>query len=190
MVTHQEFEEKISKFKELEDIRGNIEGGFLKLIEEGLDFEAYIFILSTWNYANFRFTLKKLKYEDFKKSISETNPVFEKLKSERFETADFDKIKEDISFIYERFRTLVGQTCATKLMYFKNQKLFVMWDTQIRKLYKFPKCSGEDYIRFLELMRKTFSHINWREDKEISFARAIDKYNFAITQEKIRNKLK
>jgi len=189
MVTQQEFEEKVSKFKELEDIRGNIEKGFLKLIEEKMDFEAYIFIYSTWNYAHFRFILTKLKYEEFEKTIKEVNPIFEKLKEERFETADFDRLKEDISFIYDRLKKLVGQTCATKIMYFKNQNLFVMWDTKIRELYKIKKTNAEDYINFLKLMQKEFSHIKWYNQKT-SFARAIDMYNFVVTQEKIRAKKK
>ena len=187
MITQKEFEEKVNKFKELEDIRGNIEKGFLKLIEEKMDFEAYIFIYSTWNYANFRYVLTKLKYEEFEKVIKEINPIFDKLKEEKFETVDFDYLRESISFIYDRLKKLVGQTCATKIMYFKNQNLFIMWDTKIRKLYGFKKTDAENYLNFLKLMKKEFSHIQW-ENKEISFARAIDKYNFTITQEKVRIK--
>lgn len=185
MVTQKEFEEKVSKFKELEDIRGNIEKGFLKLIGEKMDFEAYIFIYSTWNYANFRFVLTKLKYEDFEKTIKEINPVFEKLKEDKFETADFDKQKEDISFIYDKLKKLVGQTCATKIMYFKNQNLFIMWDTQIRKLYQIKEPDAENYIKFLKSMKNEFKHIIW-QNNQISLARAIDMYNYVITQEKIR----
>ena len=74
-------------------------------------------------------------------------------------------------------------------MYFKNPGLFIMWDSGIRKLYKIPQThtTAEDYLNFLKLMKKEFSHIQWN-DKNKSLAKAIDEYNFVITQEKIKKR--
>ena len=113
----------------------------------------------------------------FRKTISEINPIFEKLKNEKFETADFDKLREDIPFIYNKLNELVKQTDAAKIMYFKNPNLFVMWDTKIRKKWGIRqiRTTAEDYINFLKLMKQNFSHIKWR-NRKISLARAIDAY--------------
>ena len=189
-ITQKEFEEKVNKFRELEDARSQIYDMAMNLIKNGFELEAYLLILSTWNFAGFRYVLTSFDMNKFRKTISEINPVFEKLKDERFETADFDKLRKDISFIYDKLNELVKQTGATKIMYFKNPNLFVMWDTKIRKKWKIPQIhtTAEDYINFLKLMKQNFIHIKW-QNKKISLARAIDAYNFVVTQDKIkRNK--
>jgi hypothetical protein len=189
MITQKEFKEKVSKFSKLEDARGQIYDMAMNLIKKGLDIEAYLLILSTWNFAGFRYVLREFDIKKFKKTIVEINPVFKKLKNEKFEKADLDKLKKDISFIYNKLNKLVKQTGATKIMYFKNPNLFVMWDINIRKMWRIPQnhTTSDDYIIFLKLMKDNFKNIKW-QNKKISFARAIDIYNFVVTQEKIRNK--
>ena len=189
MINQKEFEEEADKFSNLEDARSQVYDMAMNLIDKGFEIEAYLLILSTWNFAGFRYVLKIFDINKFKRAIEETNPIFEKLKDEKFETADFNKLREDISFIYNKFNPLVKQTGASKIMYFKNPNLFVMWDMNIRKMWKIPQnhTTSEDYIDFLKLMKKEFGHIDWR-NKETSLARAIDLYNFVITQEKIRAK--
>jgi len=189
MISQEEFENKIKKFNELEDARADIYDMAMNLIKKGLEVEAYLLILSTWNFAGFRYVLTHFDMKKFRETINKINPVFEKLKDERFETANFDKLRGDISFIYDELKNLVKQTGASKIMFFKNPNLFVMWDMNIRKKWKIPQThsTAEDYINFLKLMQKEFSHIKWN-NKETSLARAIDMYNYAITQEKIKKK--
>lgn len=190
MVSQSEFEEKISKFLDFEITRGSLEESFANLIDSGFDVEAYLLLLATWNFAGFRYVLKNFDLNKFRKTISEINPVFEKLKDERFETADFDKLKEDISFIYNKLKEIVKQTGAAKIMYFKNPNLFIMWDMGIRKLYKIPqnKTTSDDYINFLKMMKEYFKNIKWNNLKK-SLAKAIDEYNFVLTQEKLLAKI-
>lgn len=190
MVSRSEFEEKISKFLDFEITRGSLEESFANLIDSGFDVEAYLLLLATWNFAGFRYVLKNFDLNKFRKTISEINPVFEKLKDERFETADFDKLKEDISFIYNKLKEIVKQTGAAKIMYFKNPNLFIMWDMGIRKLYKIPqnKTTSDDYINFLKMMKEYFKNIKWNNLKK-SLAKAIDEYNFVLTQEKLLAKI-
>lgn len=188
LVNQEEFESKIKNFDELEDARGQIAKMASNLIEKGFEVEAYLLILSTWNFAGFRYILTNFDLEKFKQIIAEVNPVFERLKNERFEIANFDKLKNDITFIYNKLNSIVKQTGTSKIMYFKNPNLFVMWDTKIREMYKIPqiKTTAEMYIDFLKTMQKEFSHIKLKRD-DISLARAVDMYNFVVTQQKIRS---
>lgn len=186
MITQLEFEENVGKFPNFEDLRSKIADSVPNLLSKGFEIEAYVLILSTWNFANFRYILKKFNTNKFKNTLANINPVFERLKVYDFKTADFDKLESDITFIYEHLKEHVQQTGAVKLMHFKVPTLFVMWDTGIRKKYKISnKATASDYVNFLKLMQKEFSHIKWSNQK-ISFARAIDIYNFIITQEKSR----
>jgi len=189
MINQEEFEKQVNKFNDLEDARADIYDMAMNLIDKKFEVEAYILILATWNFAGFRYFLTKFDMKEFKKIINEVNPLFDKLKNKRFENADFDKLKQDISLIYNKLKPLTKQTGASKIMYFKNPNLFVMWDMSIRKKWKIPQIhsTAEDYINFLKLMQKEFSHIRW-DNKDISLARAIDMYNYVSTQEKIRMK--
>ena len=47
--------------------------------------------------------------------------------------------------------------------------------------WKIKKVDSESYLAFLKLMQKEFFHIKW-DNKSISLARAIDMYNYAVTQ--------
>ncbi len=192
MITQEEFEEKVHRFKELEDARGQIYDLAMRLINHGFELEAYLLILSTWNFAGFRYVLKEFDIDKFKKTIIDTNPAFRRLENEKFETADLDKLKEDISFIYNKLNSIVKQTGATKIMHFKNPNLFIMWDTNIRKKWKIPQThtTAEDYIEFLRKMQKNFLHIKWDNNNGMSLARAIDAYNFDVTQEEFRSRKK
>lgn len=186
MIDQLEFEDKVSKFQTFEDTRSKIADSFQNMINSGFEIEAYLLILSTWNFAGFRYVLTKFKISDFKETLNAINPIFDKLRHENFRNADFDKLHDDIVFLYEKLNQFAKQTGTTKIMHFKVPDLFVMWDTAIRKEYKIPnKATASDYIEFLKLMKTKFSHLEWLNEK-ISFARAIDIYNFIITQEKIR----
>jgi len=182
MITQEEFEERVKKFENLREIRDEIGDRALKLIEEGKYFEGYMLIIATWNVAWFSKNFKKINTKEFLKAIEETNPVFDELKNEIFETANFDKLYGKIAFIYNKFNSIIKQTGTSKVMYHRNPNLFIMWDTKIRNKWKVvgkPNC--DDYVCFLKLMQKEFSHIKW-ENKSVSFARAIDMYNFYLTQ--------
>jgi len=181
MITQGEFEEKVKEFGTLADFRDEIEGWCSELIGKNQELEGLCFMLFTWNFANMRRMLKTFSIKKFKEVLREINPIFAKLKKEKFEIADFDKLKDDVGFIYSKLLPLVQQTGTTKLMYFKNPNLFVMWDTKIRSKWKIKKVDSESYLAFLKLMQKEFFHIKW-DNKSISLARAIDMYNYAVTQ--------
>lgn len=191
MITQQEFDENVSNIKNLSDFRDEVEVMTKDLIDKNSELVGLCLMLFSWNFANMRQMLKTFSILKFREVLKEINPTFKKIKNERFETADFEKLRSDISFIYNKLCPLLQQTGTTKTMYFKNPNLFVMWDMSIRKFWKVPqtKSTADDYINFLKLMQKEFSHITW-QNKEISFARAIDMYNFVVTQKINKSKIK
>jgi hypothetical protein len=155
----------------------------LRMIRSDFEIEAYLLILATWNFARFRYVLREFDLNRFRNTITAVNPVFERLAPHSFETAEFGILADDIKCIYSQLKPLVEQTGASKIMHFKHPKLFVMWDTAIRDHYEVPTgCSAQDYLSFLRLMRTTFGHLHWTAPN-ISFARVVDLYNFAVAHE-------
>lgn len=188
MITQGEFENEIKRFGVVEDLRDKLWDKARILLENGYEIEAYFLILGTWNFLGFRHVIKNCNLNEFQNTLNDINPIFDKMKDENFETANLDLLENDISFIYNKFKKLVGQTGATKLMALKNPKLFVMWDTGIRKLYSkkysiSQACTSDDYLNFLKGVKKEFSDIKW-EDKDKPFAKALDEFNFIVTQKR------
>ena len=183
MITQDEFDR-------LEPTRSTLYGMSLNLLSAGYEIEAYLMILATWNFANFRYILTTFNLTAFQNVINRTQPIFDRLSNVIFETADIDSVASDIKSVYSQFKSLVGQTGAVKILHSKHPKLFVMWDTNIRNKFKINnKSSPEDYIAFLKKMKTEFGHLQWkRSDK--SFAKAIDEYNFVITHRNKKQKRK
>lgn len=185
-IRQKDFENMIKKFYNLEDSRDQLWGRAQCMIKKGFEVESYILILSTWNFARFRFIVKTFKIEKFLEAIQKTNPVFERIKNKRFEELDFrnEDTMLDIKFIYTELKKIAEQTGATKIMALKNSNLFVMWDTEIRKMYKIGDgASAEDYLEFLKKMQYLFSDIKIK-DKKKTLAKAIDEYNYVLAEER------
>ena len=176
------FEKTIEEFQKIEDARGQLWDRAKVLIEKGFEVEAYILILATWNFAGFRYFLKNFDLREFHEIIKRVNPIFQKLENAQFENTDFtnSKVVADIKYIYDQLKKIAKQTGASKIMALKNSKLFVMWDTEIRKIYKIDnKGWADDYIQFLIKMQEYFKDVKW-VDKTRSLAKAIDEYNYVI----------
>lgn len=187
-MSQKDFEKTVKKFQSIEDARDQLWDRAQVLIEKGFEVEAYILILATWNFARFRYFMKNFDLRKFHDVIRNVNPIFRKLEDKRFEDIDFAKDKhliDDIKFIYAQLKQIAEQTGATKIMALKNSNLFIMWDTEIRRLYKIDnRGSADDYIQFLAEMRECFKDINWR-NKTTPLAKAIDEYNY-VKVDKIR----
>jgi len=196
MITDNEFFDATLEFDNLEK-RSNFYDMAINLITNKFEIEAYILILATWNFAGFRFFLKKFNIFEFKKLLKELDPYFKKLQNEEIRTIDFDLYKADIMIIYNSLSLIEGikYTGASKLMHLKNRNLFVMWDTYIKgskalkhykqleivkkgvwKIKKFGD-SAEDFFQFLKDMQELFKNIGFNSDKK-TFAKAIDEFNY------------
>lgn len=118
-----------------------------------------LLLLFCWNFATKE--TKKLNFENIKEILLECEEELKELEKYTIEDiADEDKeLKEKIKKIYDKFKTLMGQTGASKALSLLNPKLFVMWDTRIRKYLKnfYPQYfsgidngeKSENYLQFL-----------------------------------------
>ena len=186
-----EFEQTIEEFHKIEDARDQLWDRAKVLIEKGFEVEAYILILATWNFARFRYFMKNFDLREFQEVINRVNPIFKKLENIQFENTDFtdNTVAADIKYIYGQLKKIAEQTGTSKIMALKNSKLFVMWDTEIRKMYKIDnKGEANDYVQFLVKMQDFFKDINW-DGKTRPLAKAIDEYNYVIA-DKNRSKRK
>ena len=182
MANQIEFEKTVAEFQKIEDARDQLWDRAKVLIDSGFEVEAYILILATWNFAGFRYVMKDFDLREFQKVINLINPIFKKLENTQFENIDFanNSVAPDIKYIYVQLKKIAKQTGASKIMALKNSRLFVMWDTEIRKIYEIDnKSEADDYIQFLSKMQKHIKDIKWT-GKPTSFAKAIDEYNYVI----------
>ncbi len=191
MINQKEFTETLKKFNELEN-RGDYYPMFLNMIEKGFEIEAFLFILSTWNFATFRYAMKDFDLKNFKQIINNLKPVFNKFKDKSIENINLDYYKNDIKIIFDLLSHIKGiqYTGSSKLMHLTCPKFFIMWDVYIRKAYGFKKGNSEDYFNFLKKMQNEFKEMNKKEEKPL--AKLIDEYNYVKftlpALEKNRNK--
>jgi len=177
MIDQKEFNNNLEKFDELEN-RGSYYPMFLNMIEKGFETEAFLFILSTWNFATFRYAMKDFDLNNFKKIVKSLKPYFEKFDGQTIETIKLDNYEMDIKHIFETLSKIKGiqYTGASKLMHLTIPEVFIMWDTYIRRAGGFKKGDSEDYFNFLKKMQQEFNGMC--NGKERTLAKCIDEYNY------------
>lgn len=186
LISQKEFKKTVSQFTVVEDMRDELWGRCIRLLKDGYEIEACVLLLATWNFARFRFFMKQFDLKKFELTLKKINPIIDKLGSNKFENVDFNdhNIQAEIKTIYEKLKEQAEQTGATKIMALKNPQLFIMWDTEIRKIYGIDnKASGDDYLKFLKEMKNRFGHIKPLGEK-LSLAKAIDEYNYVIAEKR------
>ena len=167
---------------------------FLNMIDKGFETEAFLFILSTWNFATFRYAMKDFDLKNFQKIVNELKTDFNKFRDKSIETINFDDYKKEIINLFDSLSKIKGIqfTGASKLMHLTIPNVFVMWDGYIRKAWGFKKGNSEDYFNFLKKMQQEFKDVQKRNGRTL--AKCIDEYNYVrITLpalEKNRNKKK
>jgi len=196
MVVNEKFNRAVSSFDELEK-RGSFYDMAINLLNNNFEIEAYLLILATWHFAQFRYAVKDFGIQEFKEKIGNLHPFFNKMKDESFRTIHFDKYQEDIRTIFDTLSKIkgVGPTGAPKIMHLANRNVFVMWDRYIRgsrpKRYynkleiahegwwtlKRYGNDGKSYVQFLKDTQKIFRNVLFQEDKK-TFAKAVDEFYF------------
>lgn len=166
------------------------------LIDSGFETEGLLLILTTWNFAIFRYALKQFDVDNFKDTLVRIRPYFDKLNGQTLRTINLDNYKSDIEIIYNSLSKIKGVefTGAPKLMHLKNSDVFVMWDSYIRgekskkyydKLdiikngtfdYKKYSKDFKGYFDFLKDMQIKYKDLNLSGQK--SLAKAIDEFNY------------
>jgi hypothetical protein len=196
MITEKEFNRAISRFGELEK-RGSFYDMAVNLLNNNFEIEAYLLILATWNFANFRYVVKDFNISEFEERIRRLDPHFNRLRNKDLRTINFDEYKEDIGEIYETLASIEGvkYTGASKIMHLKNRFVFIMWDGYIKghhssKYYKELKICKEgdwklrhygndakSYLQFLKDMQESFKDVTFQSDRK-TFTKAIDEFNY------------
>jgi len=144
-----------------------------------------LLLLFCWNFAAQE--TKKLNFENVKEALSECKEELRKLENYTIETiSDKDeKLKDKIKNVYKKFKQIMGQTGATKALSLLNPRLFVMWDTKIRRrLRKFIRGIDngkrpENYLKFLFEIQKIIQEYKIRKKiPSTVVAKKIDEYHY------------
>ncbi|MBU0894568.1 MAG: hypothetical protein KKF48_02940 [Nanoarchaeota archaeon] len=177
MINKNDFEENLKRFDELEN-RGSYYPMFLNMIEKGFETEAFLFILSTWNFATFRYAMKDFDLKEFKQVVKNLKPYFKKFDGKSIREIDLDFYKKEIKHIFDTLSKIKGiqYTGASKLMHLTIPEVFIMWDAYIRKAWGFKTGDSEDYFNFLKKMRQEFKDFSHKEERTL--AKCIDEYNY------------
>ncbi|MCE5299561.1 MAG: hypothetical protein LLG37_01640 [Spirochaetia bacterium] len=158
------------------------------LIKSGFIKEGYLLLLSTWNFAYFRYVVNSFDMDEFGRCISKTMEMNKKIEGQKLEGCDLDANEGLIMDMYETMSAsrLIKYTGATKLLSLMNPHIFVMWDSFIRKECHVGQ-KPQDYVRFLRIMKTACEGLAWDSDKPL--AKAIDEYNYmTISLSKVRKK--
>lgn len=122
----------------MDDLRDEIYQWSLNLIENGFKLEGIFLLLSTWNFAYFRYHMIGFKLKDFNKTLERCEFGF--FNDKKFESANLsdEKIVKRIKEIYSLLSEFEGikYVGATKIMHLMNPNFFVMWDKGIINYYK------------------------------------------------------
>jgi hypothetical protein len=173
----------------MEDLRDEIYWWSLNLIEKGFKLEGIFLLLSTWNFAYFRYHLLDFKLEGFKKLLDSCD--FEFFKDMRFESVNLsdNEITDKIKSIYSSLSQFEGikYVGATKIMHLLRPNFFVMWDTKIIQNYQKKTAKGyintspSGYVNFMKEMQKRYRNNEFLNlTKRTSIPRAIDLYNLSM----------
>lgn len=184
---------KLLKFSERE-LRWDFYPMFFGLMKKGCKVEASLLMLSTWNFACFRYAVRGFNLDRFTKVIKNVEFTLKRLQREDFRTIDFNKYSKEIKKGFKILADIKGiqKTGAPKIMHLMVPRVFVMWDAYIRDYYGFKKGDANDYLAFLKLMQKQFPNI--KSSSSRTAAKLIDEHNYititvpALRKNKSKNK--
>lgn len=117
---------------------------------------------------------------------------FGELRGKRFVLINFDEVKISsiIKNIYGKLRSVPyigGLTSAPKILHLLNPEIFVMWDNDIRKLYKNKnnriRDTPEGYLEFLKEVQRELKEA--LEDRQKETGKGLDE-----TEQEIRSRYK
>lgn len=143
-----------------------------------------LLLLYTWNFAAKE--TKKLNFQNVGELIRNAKDDLKLLEKYSIITAD-NGVWDVIERVFDKFRSVFGQTGATKALSLLNPDLFVMWDTAIRKRLRkelIPGImngqGGEYYIIFLKGIQKIIEEYRIAEKlpQNSSVAKKVDEYHY------------
>jgi len=138
MITQNEFEKIIVEMDTLEG-RAPFYRMSTNLYNHGFKEEAYLLLLSTWNFAYFRYIVNAFEINQFREMMDSLENDFKALENCTIETANLDEHKDRIVRIFNRLscekgsdnQLMIGPTGASKIMHLRLPSFFIMWDRYI-----------------------------------------------------------
>lgn len=143
-----------------------------------------LLLLFIWNFAAQK--TKKLNFENIGNVIKCNRRDLKSLERYSIETADASAWNI-IERVFASFMALMGQTGASKALSLLNPRLFVMWDTKIRKRLKkelIPRIrngeSAKYYVTFLKGIQRIIQKYRIPEKlpNGLLVAKKIDEYHY------------
>lgn len=149
-----------------------------------LTIDAIIILLFSWNFASP--ITKKLTRKKIKNVIEKNIPYLKSLEKFDIISIDFEDNKQIIK-LFSSFKKVFGQTGASKVLSLLNTKLFVMWDTRIRRgigiyIQDIGKGSeGKNYYNYLKGIQTIIKDEKLlRFSNENKIAKMVDEYHYCI----------
>lgn len=151
---------------------------------DDLTIKGILLLLYTWNYASP--ITKKLNFNIIRQLLERTQEQL--LSLEKFTIINADKRAwVVVKPLFDEFSKVFGQTGASKALSLLNPRLFVMWDTQIRKELKQTLIkgigngeTGDSYVTFLRGIQWIIEEYNIESKlpPDAILAKKIDEYHF------------
>jgi hypothetical protein len=161
-----------------------------------LTIKGILLLLYTWNFASP--ITKRLNFNSIRQLLGNTQDRLLFLEKYSITNAD-DKVWDEVRPLFDEFSKLFGQTGASKALSLLNPKLFVMWDTRIRKELRqnFIKGigngeTGDSYVTFLKGIQRIIEEykIESKLPPNSVLAKKIDEYHFVkfVMRKKVQSK--
>jgi len=164
----------------------------------GNDFtiKGILLLLFTWNFASP--ITKKLNFASIRQLLERAQDRLMLLEKYSITTAD-EKVWNKVMPLFDEFSTVFGQTGASKALSLLNPRLFVMWDTRIRKELKKQLIkgigngeTGESYVTFLKGIQRIIKEyeLEGKLPPNSIIAKKIDEYHFVkfVMRKEARNR--
>jgi hypothetical protein len=172
-MTQDEFEKTIKSFDGTESMRGKIYYSALNLIRADFVIEAHILLLSTWNFAGFRYVIPTFDISAYEALVRNITYQLQPLLNADFSTVNLDAHRQLIIDLFDRLAAVkgIGSTGAAKILHLLSPSVFVMWDRSISGWHSPIKDYGD-----LEVVRSGF----WNPPKLRFDLSGVGYYDFLI----------
>ena len=160
----------------------NIAGG--SWYTNDLTIKGILLLLFTWNFASP--ITKKLDFNTIRQLLGSSQDRLLFLENYSITSAD-DRAWLVVKPLFDEFSKVLGQTGASKALSLLNPRLFVMWDTRIRKELKQTLIkgigngeTGDSYVIFLKGIQRIIEEYNIERKlpPDSIIAKKIDEYHF------------
>jgi hypothetical protein len=197
-MTQAEFTRIVKTFDEGEPMRAALYYRARALIDAGFCVEAHILILSTWNFARFRYSMQSFDLSAYEATIVRLADRLSEFGDADLMSIDIHKGRLAIVAAFDELSRIRGIefTGAAKVLHLMKPRFFVMWDRAItgnttpRRDYasldvvtsKFWRnrafeLSGSGYHEFLGYCQERFRGYA-SPDSRKTLAKCIDEFNF------------